>query len=308
MRIAQELRSRIRKEIGITVSIGVSWNKIYAKLGSDYKKPDAVTEFSRENYRDIVWGLPAEDLLYVGRATKRKLCNLGITTIGELAQADPGMLKSVFGKIGLMLSAFARGLDETPVSREHTQAPIKSIGNSTTTPRDLENDEDVRLVLYLLSESVAKRCRDNGFAGDVIEVYVRDTELLCAGRQRKIPVPTNISHEIEKTAMELFHEIWHWPRPIRSIGVRIADLKPETVPYQLSLFRNEEQRVKLLAADRAADDIRRRFGYTSVQRGIMYRDRYLSSLNATADDHMVHPHSYLERGNRTGADRIFLQG
>ena len=306
MRIAREISARIKKEIGITVSIGVSWNKIYAKLGSDYKKPDAITEFSRENYKDIVWKIPAEDLLYVGRATKRKLYNLGITTIGELAETDPEILHRIFGKVGLMLSVFARGLDQTPVSLEHTEAPVKSIGNSTTTPRDLENAEDVKLVLYLLSESVAKRCRDNGFVGDVIEIYVRDNELFSVGRQRKIAVPTNISHEIEETAMELFHEVYHWERPIRSIGVRVADLKPDDYPWQLSLFQSAERREKLLAADRAADDIRRRFGYGAVQRGIMYRDRYLSSLNATADDHMIHPHSYLERGNRSGAEKVLL--
>ena len=197
MRIAKEISGRIKKEIGITVSIGVSWNKIYAKLGSDYKKPDAITEFSRQNYREKAFPLPAGDLLYVGRATKRKLYNLGIMTIGELAQTDPALLQKVFGKVGLMLYAFAAGLDETPVSAEHTEAPIKSIGNSTTTPRDLTTDEDVKLVLYLLSESVAKRCRENGFAGQVIEIYVRDNELYSVGRQRKIAVPTNISHEIE---------------------------------------------------------------------------------------------------------------
>ncbi|MBO5998868.1 MAG: DNA polymerase IV [Lachnospiraceae bacterium] len=304
MRIAKEISGRIKKEIGITVSIGVSWNKIYAKLGSDYKKPDAITEFSRQNYREKAFPLPAGDLLYVGRATKRKLYNLGIMTIGELAQTDPALLQKVFGKVGLMLYAFAAGLDETPVSAEHTEAPIKSIGNSTTTPRDLTTDEDVKLVLYLLSESVAKRCRENGFAGQVIEIYVRDNELYSVGRQRKIAVPTNISHEIEAVAMELFHEVYHWHRPIRSIGVRVADLKPENIPWQISLFQSPAQREKLLAADRAADDIRRRFGFNAVQRGIMYCDRYLSSLNASADDHMIHPHSYLERGNRTGAEKI----
>ena len=127
-----------------------------------------------------------------------------------------------------------------------------------------------------------------------------------AARQRKIAVPTNISHEIEAAAMELFRELYHWRRPIRSIGVRVADLKPEDFPYQLSLFQSAEQREKLLAADRAADDIRRRYGYGAIRRGIMCRDMYLSSLDATADDHMVHPHSYLERGNRSGVEAYMI--
>ena len=302
-KIAEEINARIRKEVGITVSVGVSWNKIYAKLGSDYKKPDAVTEFSRKNYKSMVYPIPAGDLLYVGRATKRKLYNLGILTIGDLAEADPQMLHRIFGKIGLMLSVFARGQDATPVSLMNTEAPIKSIGNSTTTPRDLTTDDDVNLVLYLLSESVASRCRENGFAGQVIEVYVRDNELMSCGRQRKIGTPTNISEEIHRTAMELFHEVYHWQRPIRSIGVRVADLKPDTYPYQLDLFQDEEYRQRLLKADIAVDDIRRRFGFSSVQRGVMYMDSYLSSLDAKADDHMIHPHSYLERGNRTGCEQ-----
>lgn len=302
-KIAEEINARIKREVGITVSVGVSWNKIYAKLGSDYKKPDAVTEFSRQNYKDLVYPLPAEDLLYVGRATKRKLYNFGIATIGELADADPDMLHRAFGKIGLMLSVFARGEDVTPISLEHMEAPIKSIGNSTTTPRDLATEEDVSLVLYLLSESVASRCRENGFAGQVVEIYVRDNELFSCGRQRKILTPTNISEEIHRVAMELFREIYHWQRPIRSIGVRISDLKPDTTPYQLSLFQDEEHRQRLLRADIAVDDIRRRFGFSSIQRGIMYRDAYLSSLNAKADDHMIHPHSYLERGNRSGCEK-----
>ena len=169
-RIAQEISGRVRKELGITVSIGVSWNKIYAKLGSDYKKPDAITVFDRDNYRKLIDPLPVSDLLYVGRRTDKKLEKYGIRTIGELAEADPRYLQNWFGKIGLMLSVFARGEDQTPVNDLGVEAPIKSVGNSTTTPRDLVDDEDVRLVLYLLAESVSERLRENHFEGQVISV------------------------------------------------------------------------------------------------------------------------------------------
>ena len=162
------------RELGITVSVGVSWNKIYAKFGSDYKKPDAITVIDRNNYRNIVWKSPASDLLFVGRATQRKLLRYGILTIGDLAQADPAFLQAVFGKIGLVLSAFARGEDNTPVAAFDDSVPIKSVGNSTTTPRDLVSDTDVRMVLYLLSESVAARLRENHFIGDVIGISIRD--------------------------------------------------------------------------------------------------------------------------------------
>ncbi len=300
MKVAQEISSRIKFELGITVSIGVSWNKIFAKLGSDYKKPDAITQISRENYQQIVWPLPVEDLLYVGRATKRKLNLYGIHTIGDLAATDPKYLHSWLGKMGYVLSVFAKGDDQTPVSKEGTSAPIKSIGNSTTTPRDLVNNEDVAVIVYLLAESVSARLRENHFKGDVVEISVRDNELYSFTRQRKLSMATNITNEIALAAMQLFRENYHWRKPIRSVGVRVSSLVMENCPVQMDLFISEERREKQHRMDVAVDDIRRRFGFYSVQRGMMYRDRVLASLNAK-EDNIVHPHGYMERGNRTGA-------
>lgn len=299
MTVANQISSRIKKELGITVSIGVSWNKIFAKLGSDYKKPDAITEISRENYKEIVWPLKAEELLYVGRATKRKLNQYGIRTIGELATADRKFLHRTLGKMGVVLSVFANGDDQTPVSYEDEHAPIKSIGNSTTTPRDLENETDVSIIVYLLAESVSARLRENHFVGDVIEISVRDNELHSFTRQRKVSMPTNITSEIGSYAMQIFKDNYNWNKPIRSIGVRVADLMTDTVPVQLDLFNNQERRERQHKMDLTVDEIRRRFGYYSIQRGMMYQDRRLSSVNAK-DDHTVHPHGYMERGNRTG--------
>lgn len=299
MTVANQISSRIKKELGITVSIGVSWNKIFAKLGSDYKKPDAITEISRENYKEIVWPLKAEELLYVGRATKRKLNQYGIRTIGELATADRKFLYRTLGKMGVVLSVFANGDDQTPVSYEDEHAPIKSIGNSTTTPRDLENETDVSIIVYLLAESVSARLRENHFVGDVIEISVRDNELHSFTRQRKVSMPTNITSEIGTYAMQIFKDNYNWNKPIRSIGVRVADLMTDTVPVQLDLFNNQEHRERQHKMDLAVDEIRRRFGYYSIQRGMMYQDRRLSSVNAK-DDHIIHPHGYMERGNRTG--------
>ena len=297
--IANQISNRIKRELGITVSIGVSWNKIFAKLGSDYKKPDAITVISKENYKDIVWKLPASDLLYVGKSTEKKLRTLGILTIGQLAQADPKLLKSIFGKMGLVLSLFANGEDQTPVNRENIHAPIKSIGNSTTTPRDLETYEDVAIITYALSESVSARLRENNFACNVVEISVRDNELYSFTRQKKISNPTDITSEIAETALELFRGNYKWEKPIRSIGVRASDLTNPCCATQLSLFVDEEYRDKLRRADRTVDEIRRRFGYKSIQRGLMYCDRTLSAVNAK-DDHTVHPHGYMESGNRTG--------
>lgn len=303
--IANQISNRIKRELGITVSIGVSWNKIFAKLGSDYKKPDAITVISKENYKDIVWKLPASDLLYVGKSTEKKLRTLGILTIGQLAQADPKLLKSVFGKMGLVLSLFANGEDQTPVNKENIHAPIKSIGNSTTTPRDLETYEDVAIITYALSESVSARLRENNFACNVVEISVRDNELYSFTRQKKISNPTDITNEIAETALELFRENYKWEKPIRSIGVRASDLTNPCCATQLSLFIDEAYRDKLRRADRTVDEIRRRFGYKSIQRGLMYYDRTLSAVNAK-EDHTVHPHGFMEGGNRTGIDNMKL--
>lgn len=297
--IAEELRQRIKRELGITVSIGVSWNKIFAKFGSDYKKPDAVTVISRDNYRDIVWSRPVEDLFYVGPATQRQLNRRAIYTIGQLACTDPELLHLWLGKMGYVLSAFANGRDQTPVSPENSSAPIKSIGNSTTSFRDLRTDQDVAIIVQLLAESVASRLRDNGFAGYVIGLSIRDNALHSFTRQCKIEIPTNLSTEISRTAMVLFHASYHWEKPIRSIGVRVSELVTDTAPYQLDLYTDPRKRQELLKLERTVDSLRSRFGYEAIQRGCMYRDRQLSRLNPK-EDHIIHPQGYMERGNRVG--------
>ncbi len=297
--IAKEISRRIKSELGVTVSIGVSWNKIFAKFGSDYKKPDAITVIDQSSYKKIIWTKPVADLLYVGRATNRKLHSYGIDTIGQLAQSDPEFLHQILGKMGYVLSAFARGEDQTPVANEDYRAPIKSIGNSTTTPRDLVNDQDVRIIVYLLAESVASRLRDHGFKGQVVEISIRDNELFHFSRQMKLACPTDISQEIARAAMQLFHEHYRWQKPIRSIGVRAANLVEASCPVQLDLFHSEELRHKQYLADVAVDSIRQRFGFDSIQRGMMYQDTMLSKMDAKRD-HTVHPHGYFENGNQTG--------
>jgi DNA polymerase-4 len=296
MSVAREISDRIKTELGITVSIGVSWNKIFAKFGSDYKKPDAITQISRENYKDILWSAPAADLLYVGRRTNAKLRKYGIITIGDLAGANPEFLHQIFGKIGYVLSTFARGEDQTPVAAVDDYAPVKSVGNSTTTPRDLVSDDDVRMVIYLLSESVAARLKENHFIGDVIGISIRDNGLYSFTRQHRVHIPTNISEEIAGYAWQLFKANYDWEHPIRSVGVRVSNLVPDTMPHQTDLFMREEVREKYLKADLAIEDIRRRFGYDSVLRGLMYYDKALSGLDAKAEDHMIHPVGYFQNG------------
>ena len=291
LHIAQEISNRMKKELGITVSVGVSFNKIFAKLGSDYKKPDAITTMYESEFRQKAWQLPVSDLLYVGRSTNKKLKSLGIHTIGGLAQMDEKILQSRLGKMGSVLWAFANGYDDSPVKRENISAPIKSIGNSTTTPRDLETDEDVKIMLFVLSESVAARLRENGFRCRTVEISVRDNELYSFTRQCKLDNASNITGEIATAAYKLFRANYHWNKPIRSVGVRGSDLVNDNYWEQLDLFCDFQMREKQMKMDIVVDDIRRRFGFYSIQRGLMYRDRMLSSVNAK-EDHTVHPHGY----------------
>ncbi len=289
--IAQEISNRMKKELGITVSVGVSFNKIFAKLGSDYKKPDAITTMYESEFRMKAWELPVSDLLYVGRSTNKKLESLGIRTIGGLAQMDEKILQSRLGKMGAVLWAFANGYDDSPVKRENTSAPIKSIGNSTTTPKELETDEDVKIMLYILSESVAVRLRENGFRCRTVEISIRDNELYSFTRQCKLDNASNITGEIASMAYRLFKANYRWDKPIRSVGVRGADLVNDNYMEQLDLLCDFQMREKQMKMDVAVDDIRRRFGFYSIQRGLMYRDRALSAVNAK-EDHTVHPHGY----------------
>ena len=290
-RTAQEIRKRIREELGITVSIGVSYNKIFAKLGSDYRKPDAVTMITKENYRQIAWPLPVSDLLYVGPATKRKLNGFGVHTIGELAQTPVEILRSKFGKIGDVLWCFSNGLDSSPVADFQNQPVVKSIGNSTTAPRDLERDEDVKMILYVLADSVARRLREQGLKGRTIHISVRDNSLFSFTRQKSLLSYTNLTGEIAGEALSLFREHYRWKRPVRSIGISVSDLEAGTICSQTSLFCDEVKREKVERLDKALDRLKARFGTFAVQPAVLLKDRKLSGFDPK-NDHIIHPVGY----------------
>jgi len=276
--VATEIKDRLKAETGLTASIGLSWNKIFAKLGSDIAPPDSVAEITRDNMKETVWTLPTEALMGVGRATKQKLFEMGIGTIGQLAAAPPDTLKRCFGKNGLVLYAFANGLDTSPVKAEGTGQPVKSIGNSTTTSRDMVCDEDVRIVLMTLAESVGARLREHGFKGLVLEVTLRTTDLRWRNHQRKLERATDITREILDVSFELYNEIRMLP--LRSIGLRAATLVTSDAPEQLDLFVNQKQLDYQRKIDRTVDDVRRRYGYHSIKRGLTGIDDKLGMLNA----------------------------
>ena len=290
-RTANEIRERVKIELGITVSIGVSYNKIYAKLGSDMKKPDAVTAISRGDCQKKVWPLPADNLLYIGRATSAKLHRCGLHTIGDVAQCNPDALKSLFGKMGTVLWTFANGYDLSPVSRCGDEALIKSIGNSTTTARDLADMDDVKMVVYMLSESVAMRLRENGFRCRTVVIHIRDTTLFSFERQAKAPQPTDLAKEIAETALKIFASSYSWKEPIRTLGVRAADLVSADEVFQLELFGDEEKRAKLEKLERTVDRLRERFGRETIRRGLLLQSGALSNFSLE-NEHSIHPVSY----------------
>ena len=290
--IAQEIRERVKSELGVTVSIGVSYNKIFAKLGSDIKKPDAVTLISKANYRDLVWPLPAADLLGVGRATTLKFNHYGIKTIGDIANSGIDTLKSFFGKWGEYLYVYANGLDSSPVKKIGFEAAVKSVGNSTTCPRDLENEEDARIVFHNLADSVSERMRELGLMAKTVQISLRTNDLQWFERQMALPQASMISGELAETAMILLKENYTWDKPLRSIGIRGTQLTPINSVRQLSLLENEEERQQLESLEYTIDDIRRRYGYHAIGKALLVADEKLGKLNAKAD-HVLHPVGYL---------------
>lgn len=291
-RIADELRRRIREELGVTASVGVSFNKIFAKLGSDMKKPDATTVISEEHFRQTVWKLDVKELLYVGRATHRKLKLCGIRTIGDLANADVRFLEYLLGKNGVMLWLFANGRDSSPVSNIGARSLIRSIGNSTTAPRDLVSDEDVRMTLRILCESVSSRMREYGFICRTVQLGIRDNELYSYERQAPLAYPNRTAYSLTEAAFDLYKKHHRSGKPIRSLGVRACNLMlQEGEQLSLDPMIAHIQRQEILEA--AADRIRERFGHFSVRSALELTDPLLSDLNPK-EDHIIHPESFFK--------------
>ncbi len=270
--IAQEINRRMKKELGITNSVGVSWNKVFAKLGSDYKKPDAITVFMPE-HMDIIRKIPVQDLLYVGANNRKRLNDIGIFNIGHLADAPEDILVSRLGKMGITFKRYAMGLDEEPVMPDNYQREVKSIGNSTTTAVNLKDNEDAKRVFYELAEYVAYRMKKKGLKGKVLEITVRTSDMENISRHRQLDQYTNIADEIATKALELFKENYHFHKPVRSLGIRMTDLVDANEPEQLSLFTDEDNRKKHRAMDSTIDSIREKFGYDIIKRGIMYTNK-----------------------------------
>ena len=294
VQIANAIRERVKKEIGITVSVGVSWNKVFAKLGSDMKKPDAVTEITEENYREIVWNLPVEELLYVGTATKNKLNKMGIKTIGQLACAKEELLVRLLGKWGSYLYSFANGKDRSPVTTVDEEENIKSIGNSLTVYRDLKDEEDVRMVLCLLSDSVAARMREAGLTrARTVHLYARAADLSEYQKQGKLPRPSCHALDIGRKAFTLFRDVYPWDRDVRGLGVSVSDFCFDA--EQLDLFGSFESDEKQKRIDAAVDKLRKKYGNKIIQSAIVYKDPKLRDTDIKGE-HTIHPYGFFKNG------------
>ena len=275
-RIADIIRGRMKKELGLTVSVGVSFNKVFAKLGSDMKKPDATTVIGEGDFRSKIWSLPATDLLFVGKKTDKKLKMYGIRTIGDLANTDPYLLKCILGKNGLSLYEAANGRDISPVSLFRSSPPPKSIGNSTTPPRDLVSDDDIDIILYQLCENVSMRMRREGVVCTTVQVSVRYSDLHSVERQMKPDYPNRTARSLYECARELMRRHRLLGQPIRSLGVRGADLiRADSEQLSFSPDVMAIQRAETLEG--VVDGLRRRYGKPTLRRGIMLTDEILGA-------------------------------
>ena len=259
------LRSRVRQATGLTISAGVSFNKVFAKMGSDYKKPDATTLITPENFRRLLWPLPVGAMLFVGRNTAARLEALGIHTIGDLARADPRRLTDALGKLGAELSRGARGEDKAEVRRWGESDPVKSVGNSTTFKRDLKGPADLRMGLAALSDEVAGRLRRHGLYAGAVQVTIKDTQLKTIQRQKHLVMSTHLARDIEAAAWELVRRSWDMTRPVRLLGVTALALSNEPFAVQQSLFDDaprEDPRREAL--EKSLDAIRGKYGRNAI--------------------------------------------
>ena len=278
--LADQLRAEVKAATGLTISVGVSFNKVFAKLGSDYKKPDATTLITRENFHQIVWPLPAGDLLYVGASAQNRLAGMGISTIGELAAARPEALAEALGKLGLELSRYARGEDEAPVRRWGEKEPIKSVGNGTTFRRNIRGPAEIRSALNVLADEVAGRLRRHGGWAGAVQVTIRDPELKTITRQKQLPMSTHLARDLANACWQLMEKNWDMARPVRMLTVTALAITEEPFAVQQSLFddapKADPRREKL---EQSLDAIRKKYGRGAIGAGsILHNDMGLGEL------------------------------
>lgn len=264
MEIAEKIRQAVKDELGLTVSIGVSFNKVFAKLGSDYKKPDAITQISKEHFKEIVWPLPCSDLLYCGNATTAKLGSMGVRTIGGIASLPVEVMQRKFGKNGVALWKYANGLDDSRVAHQDYTAPAKSVGHGITCVADLENMDEAKKVVFALSLDIGYKLRYMNLRATGVQLYVRDSELSFCSWQKRLEMATQDEGTIALAAYSLLEEKYSWRNPIRSITVTAIQLDSSQNPTQLSMLLDYERLVRREKLNESIDTIRDRYGKYAV--------------------------------------------
>lgn len=265
VQIAETLRERIKRETGLTVSVGVSFNKTFAKLGSDLKKPDAVSVIDREHFQEIVWKLPAQDLLYVGRSAAKTLADMRIKTIGDLAHASPDFLEYKLGKLGKMLYAYANGQDDDPVRSVYDQRQVKSVGNGMTFSRDLYGMDELLCGLDAVCDLAAARMRAKHVKCTTVQLSIKDANFVTVQRQTPLAVPTQLARELRDASAALLRSSWNPRLGIRALTVTGTGLVPEDTAEQIGFFDDVTVDAKNEKRERAMDDIRKKFGHGSIK-------------------------------------------
>lgn len=282
--IAEKIRERVKAETDLTVSVGVSFTKTFAKLGSDLKKPDATTVIDRNNYKQVVWTLPVQEMLFIGKNTAKALNAMGIVTLGDLANANTLALKKRFGIVGERMQKSALGQDDDeqvrPVNEER---PAKSVGHGTTTLRDMCSYQDADVVMMFLCDMVATRLRRYGLQGNVVHLYIRHSDLSTEGKQCQVPT-TFVADNIYHCAQYLLREIWK-PQshlPLRSLSVQVSGLMPVCAGVQLNIFDTDSEKTEMLQY--SVDKIRNKFGYDAIKRASLLNNDLLSNKNFAEED------------------------
>lgn len=264
--IANTLRRRMKEELGLTISVGVSFNKIFAKMGSDYRKPNATTVITRQNYKQLLYPLPVSQLILVGRAAEEKLKTVGIETIGQLAESNFEMIRRMLGKMGETIYAYANGDDAREVSLVEEHREVKSVGNSMTFRRNLSQVEEVRSGVVFLADTVAGRLRVHHKKCFTVQVTLRDPDFHDRSKQKKLPRATNLAGEISQAAMELIETFWRPGKPVRLISITAAQLQEENHVQQMTFWEETEgkKQERMEKLERAMDTIRGRYGKGSI--------------------------------------------
>lgn len=275
--LANEIKETIKFELGLTVSVGVSFNKIFAKLGSDMKKPDAVTCISKDNFKSKIWNLPASDMLGVGRASKKCLDKYGIYTIGDLANTDAKFLQTVMKSHGLVLWRFANGLDNSQVNDMDYVAPIKSVGHGITTSRDICSKRDVWPVILELTQDIGRKLRSNDLSAEGVSVCIRDKDLKWQEWQCKMPMSTQSDMYIAQQALKLLNTRYDWNNDLRSITIRAINLISSEEAVQVDFFNNRANLERMEKLDKVKDRIRERFGNNAIMSAAVLNNGFINT-------------------------------